>query len=68
MIEWVTFILFLACAVDTKTERMLLSFVLGNLALAIYFWSLGGTLVAAFQALLSIGITLVFLFISEGVK
>lgn len=68
MIEWVALVLFLACAIDTKTQRMLLSFVLGNLALAIYFWTLGGTLVAAFQALLSIGITLVFLFISEGVR
>lgn len=68
MIEWVAFILFLACAIDTKTERLLLTFILGNLALALYFWSLGATLVAAFQALLSIGMTLVLLFISEGMN
>ena len=66
MIEWLAFLLFLCCALDNKTERILLEFVLGNLALAAYFWSLGGGIVSAFQALLSIGITLVLLFISEG--
>ncbi len=68
MIHWIAFLLFLACAIDVRTERMLLTFILGNLALAVYFWSLGGTLVAVFQALLSIGIALVLLFISEGTQ